>query len=107
MSAGNRLSLLGYYVFNHSSSDTRGVDYFASNPWNPMEDYGRAAFDIRNRIAIGGHGGFAAPTEAQLDAHCQLRPALQHPAATGCVRAPAFAMRGHRRLHRPRRRRTW
>jgi hypothetical protein len=53
-SVGNRLSLFGYYVFNNSHSDANGVDNFASNPWNLMEDYGRAAFDIRNRIALGG-----------------------------------------------------
>lgn len=54
ISAGNRLSVFGYYVLNNSHSDTRGADYFASNPWNLMQDYGRAAFDIRHRGTIGG-----------------------------------------------------
>jgi len=30
------------------------VNSFASNPWNLMQDYGRARFDIRNRATIGG-----------------------------------------------------
>lgn len=54
VSAGERLSLFGYYVWNQSRSDTAGVDSFASNPWNLMQDYGRASFDIRNRITVGG-----------------------------------------------------
>ncbi len=54
VNAGNRLSLFGYYVFNHSRSNTNGVNSFASNPWNLMQDYGRARFDIRNRATIGG-----------------------------------------------------
>ena len=54
ISAGDKLSLFGYYVFNSSHSNANGVDNFASNPWNLMQDYGRAAFDIRNRVTIGG-----------------------------------------------------
>lgn len=53
-SVGNRFSLFGYYVLNNSHSDSSGVDNFASNPWNLMQDYGRARFDIRNRLALGG-----------------------------------------------------
>ena len=41
-------------MFNHSNSDTRGVDNFPANPWNLKEDYGRAAFDIHHRATIGG-----------------------------------------------------
>ncbi len=54
VSAGQRFSLFGYYVLNSSHSDSSGVDNFASNPWNIMQDYGRAHSDIRNRAAIGG-----------------------------------------------------
>lgn len=57
--AGDRLSLFGYYVFNDAHSDTAGVDSFASNPWNLMEDYGRSLFDIRHRAVIGS--SFDAP----------------------------------------------
>lgn len=54
VSAGDRLSLFGYYVFNHSNGDTSGIDNFPANPWNLKEDYGRAAFDIHHRAVIGG-----------------------------------------------------
>ena len=54
VSAGNKLSVFGYYVFNNSHSDSNGIDNFASNPWNLIDDYGRAAFDIRDRVTIGG-----------------------------------------------------
>lgn len=54
VNAGERLSVFGYYVYNNSHSDSIGVDHFASNPWNLMADYGRAAFDIRSRLVVGG-----------------------------------------------------
>jgi hypothetical protein len=64
ISAGDRLSIFGYYVFNNSHSNARGVDNFASNPWNLMQDYGRAAFDIRSRGTVGGT--LALPFELRL-----------------------------------------
>lgn len=54
VSAGDRLSIFGYYVFNNSHGDSNGPDDFASNPWNLLQDYGRAAFDLRNRGTVGG-----------------------------------------------------
>jgi Carboxypeptidase regulatory-like domain len=62
--AGDRLSLFSYYVFNDAHSDTAGVDSFASNPWNLLQDYGRAAFDVRHRMLIGG--SYAAPFGIRL-----------------------------------------
>jgi Carboxypeptidase regulatory-like domain len=52
--ASDRLSLFGYYVYNNAHSDTAGVDSFATNPWNILQDYGRARFGIRHRGLIGG-----------------------------------------------------
>jgi Carboxypeptidase regulatory-like domain len=54
VSAGDNLSVFGYYVLNNSHGDSNGVDSFPSNPWNLMQDYGRAAFDIRSRATVGG-----------------------------------------------------
>ncbi len=51
---GTRLSFFGYYTLNYANSDTGGSSYFPSNPYDPGEDYGRAAFDIRHRVFIGG-----------------------------------------------------
>src|SRR5229473_2712296 len=51
---GTKLSAVGYYTLNYAKSDTGGSGYFPSNPYDPSEDYGRAAFDVRHRIFIGG-----------------------------------------------------
>jgi hypothetical protein len=52
--AGARLSLFGYYALNYANSDTAGASSFPSNPYNLQQDYGRAAFDVRDRVFIGG-----------------------------------------------------
>ncbi|HXJ13127.1 MAG TPA: carboxypeptidase regulatory-like domain-containing protein [Candidatus Limnocylindrales bacterium] len=51
---GAKLSLFGYYTYNHADSDTSGASSFPSNPLNLQEDYGRASFDIRHRLFLGG-----------------------------------------------------
>ena len=55
--AGAKLTLNAYYSLNYAHSDTAGANSFASNPYNLMADYGRAAFDIRNRFFFGGTVG--------------------------------------------------
>lgn len=75
MNVGPRLSLFGFYTLNYANSDlgtgspinsdtsvTGGFTSggatsppeFISNPYDPMADYGRAAFDTRNRGLVGG-----------------------------------------------------
>jgi Carboxypeptidase regulatory-like domain len=51
--AGAKLSLNAYYSLNFANSDTAGANSFGSDPYNLMADYGRAAFDIRNRVFFG------------------------------------------------------
>ena len=51
---GSKLSLFGYYTLNYANSDTGGVATFPSNQYDLALDYGRAAFDIRNRLFVGG-----------------------------------------------------
>jgi hypothetical protein len=51
---GAKLSLFGYYTYNHANSDTSGASSFPSNPLDLRQDYGRASFDIRNRLFLGG-----------------------------------------------------
>ncbi len=57
-------SLFGYYSFNDAHSDTAGAGSFPTNPWNLMADYGRAPYDVRHRLFLGGNfdlpWGFAA-----------------------------------------------
>ena len=54
---GAKLSLSGYYTYNHANSDTSGVNSFPSNPLDLRQDYGRASFDIRNRLFLIGTVG--------------------------------------------------
>ena len=78
VSVGTKLSLFGFYSLNFANSDLgsggavsissggggggfgggfgggTSSPQFVSNSYDPMEDYGRAAFDVRNRLFIGG-----------------------------------------------------
>ena len=54
---GAKLSLFGYYTFNHANSDTSGPGSFPSDPYDLQVDYGRASFDIRHRLFMGGTVG--------------------------------------------------
>jgi Carboxypeptidase regulatory-like domain len=60
---GARLSLFGYYTLNYANSDTTGVAGgfsnqavigFPSNQFDLALDYGRAIYDIRQRLFFGG-----------------------------------------------------
>jgi hypothetical protein len=51
---GTKLSLFGYYTFNRVNSNTSGAGSFPSNPFDLQQDYGRASFDIRHRLFMGG-----------------------------------------------------
>jgi hypothetical protein len=54
---GAKLSMFGYYVLNYSDSNTSGANTFPSVPGDLALDYGRATFDIRNRVFMGGTVG--------------------------------------------------
>ena len=49
-----KLSLFGYYTLNYARTNTSGVTSFPSNQYDLALDYGRGAFDIRNRLFFGG-----------------------------------------------------
>jgi Carboxypeptidase regulatory-like domain len=51
---GTKLSLFGYYTLTYANSDTAGASTIPSNPNDLQEDYGRATFDVRNRVFFGG-----------------------------------------------------
>jgi hypothetical protein len=55
--AGAKLSLFGYYSLNFANSDTSGASSFPSNQYDLGADYGRASFDVRNRVFMGGTVG--------------------------------------------------
>jgi hypothetical protein len=61
--AGARLSLFGYYTLNYANSNTTGIATgfsnqitigFPSNQYDLALDYGRAYFDTRQRLFLGG-----------------------------------------------------
>ena len=54
VSLGTRLSLFGFYTLSYANSNTAGPTSFPSNQYNIMQDYGRAAFDVRHRLFLGG-----------------------------------------------------
>jgi Carboxypeptidase regulatory-like domain len=55
MRAGARLSLFSYYSLSYANGDTSGAGSFPSNPLLGITaDYGRTAFDVRNRAFFGG-----------------------------------------------------
>jgi len=51
---GARLQLFGYYSLNYANSDTSGVSSFPTNSYDISADYGRASFDTRQRLFLGG-----------------------------------------------------
>jgi hypothetical protein len=54
---GSKVQLFGYYTLNYANSDTGGVATFPSNSYNISQDYGRASFDVHNRLFLGGSLG--------------------------------------------------
>jgi hypothetical protein len=103
----NRVNLFGYYVYGqaHGNADGgNGGGTFPANPYNFAEDYGRTAFDIRQRMQVGG--SVTAPWKITLspnlnystapplnittgddlygDGQTNARPAFATPTASGC-----------------------
>jgi Carboxypeptidase regulatory-like domain len=55
MRMGARLTIFSFYMFGHANANTFGATSFPSNPVEGIAaDYGRAAFDVRQRLFLGG-----------------------------------------------------
>jgi hypothetical protein len=52
--AGAKLSLFGFYSLNYANSDASSASSFPVNSHDLGADYGRASFDIRHRLFVGG-----------------------------------------------------
>jgi hypothetical protein len=52
--ASTSLSVFGFYALGSVHSDTGGVTTFPSEQYDISADYGRAAFDVRQRLFVGG-----------------------------------------------------
>ena len=61
---GARFSLFGFYSLNFANSNTSGISSFPSNSYDIAADYGRAAFDTRHRLFLGG--SFSLPKGIRL-----------------------------------------
>jgi hypothetical protein len=59
MRYGSNLSLTGFYTLNFANSDFLGSGSFPTNPYDPSVDYGRAPYDVRQRMFL--IGSFVAP----------------------------------------------
>jgi Carboxypeptidase regulatory-like domain/TonB dependent receptor len=55
--AGAKVSLFGNYSLNYANSNAAGASSFPSNQYDLSEDYGRATFDVRHRVHMGGTVG--------------------------------------------------
>jgi hypothetical protein len=53
------ISLNGYYALSYAHGDTNGASSNPSNSYRLTDDYGRAAFDIRNRVFLAGTASLA------------------------------------------------
>ena len=52
---GKKVGLFLRYQFSRINANTAGLTTFPSNQYDLHQDYGRAAFDIRNRLYFGGY----------------------------------------------------
>jgi Carboxypeptidase regulatory-like domain len=55
---GTKVQLFGFYTLGYANSDTSGVSSFPSNSYNISQDWGRASFDVRDRLFLGGSIAF-------------------------------------------------
>jgi len=55
---GSKVQMFGYYSLNYANSETSGVNSFPTNSYDISQDYGRASFDVRNRLFLGGSIAF-------------------------------------------------
>jgi len=55
--AGTKLTLFGFYSLSYANGDVSGASSFPSNQYDLAADYGRASFDVRHRLFLGGTFG--------------------------------------------------
>jgi hypothetical protein len=51
---GSKLSLFGFYTLSYAHSNTAGAGSFPMNQYDLAADYGRAGYDVRHRLFLGG-----------------------------------------------------
>ena len=110
--AGAKLQLFGYYTLNYANSDTSGVASFASNSYDISQDYGRASFDVRHRLFLGGSiampyavrlspflvASSGSPFNITTTTDLNGRLAVQRPAGAGLHRHLSYSSTAGRRI---------
>jgi len=51
---GSKVQVFGFYTLGYANSDTSGTSSFPTNSYDIRQDYGRASFDVRHRLFLGG-----------------------------------------------------
>ncbi len=49
-----RINLFGFYTLNFANSNTDGIGSFPANTYDMTSEWGRAQFDTRHRMVVGG-----------------------------------------------------
>ena len=91
---GSKVSLFGFYTLSYVDSNTVGPGSFPMNQYDLEEDYGRAAYDVRNRLFLGGSWNLPRGISTLSLCCGQFRPSLQHHAGPGTERRYPFSMTG-------------
>lgn len=73
-----KVSIFGYYVYGHVSTDANGTP---SNPYNLAQDYGRASYDFRHQANI--NGSILAPFGIRFSPNIGMRSAGPYNIVTG------------------------
>jgi hypothetical protein len=74
----SKISIFGYYVYGHASTDANGSP---SNPYNIAQDYGRAPYDYRHQVNF--NGSILAPYGIRFSPNVGLRSAGPYNIVTG------------------------
>ena len=51
---GSKVSLFGWYTLNNVNANTNGASSFPNNQYDLAQNYGPTAYDVRNRVFVGG-----------------------------------------------------
>jgi hypothetical protein len=76
-----RINLFGYYVYGRAMSDADGPGSFPSNPYDLRSEYGRTAYDNRQRAFISGT--FGLPFRIRLAPFIFLQSGLPYNVTSG------------------------
>lgn len=63
-----------YYGYGRAHSNTGGIGTFLAHPYDPHADYGRATYDLRHRVFVGGD--VRLPGKVRLDPFVMWRSGM-------------------------------